>query len=418
MSKALPERPNLENLKNQAKTLLKSHSSGDSDVCTLLRRLHRFSRSSDQDILSSDLSLAEAQYALAMDYGFSSWDALKQAVKGQEDQKRFLHLQCGDISAESLRRSGIPGRVEVWYDGFIHGPVPADVPQDEFIRLRASSFSDRFEATESGISFFTEMRRRLDDFEEYQEVVMWFDACLFDQTILIHHLDHYSRRYMGKTKLSLICIGEFPGIPRFKGLGQLRPEQTATLLEKRHQVTRQEIDLGVEAWNAYRSPDPAAIENLLLKDTSALPYLAGAFRRHLERFPSVKNGLNREEQESLEVISQGTSAFSDIYARVSDMEDPPFFWETLLLEPLVKMANAPQPLLVMEGREHIGKIPMYEWPFKQISFTLTDTGRDVMNGNADWIRINGIDQWLGGVHLQGTESPWRWDEDNGRLVAY
>jgi hypothetical protein len=30
--------------------------------------------------------------------------------------------------------------------------------------------------------------------------------------------------------------------------------------------------------------------------------------------------------------------------------------------------------------------------------------------------LNGIDRWIGGVHLQGQETDWRWDEENGRLL--
>jgi hypothetical protein len=26
------------------------------------------------------------------------------------------------------------------------------------------------------------------------------------------------------------------------------------------------------------------------------------------------------------------------------------------------------------------------------------------------VALNGIDRWVGGVHLQGRDAPWRWDE--------
>jgi hypothetical protein len=34
---------------------------------------------------------------------------------------------------------------------------------------------------------------------------------------------------------------------------------------------------------------------------------------------------------------------------------------------------------------------------------------DVIRGAADRVRVNGIDRWFGGVHLQGHDAPWRWD---------
>jgi hypothetical protein len=41
---------------------------------------------------------------------------------------------------------------------------------------------------------------------------------------------------------------------------------------------------------------------------------------------------------------------------------------------------------------------------------LTAAGRRVLGGDADHVALNGIDRWIGGVHLAGTDSPWRWHE--------
>ena len=41
---------------------------------------------------------------------------------------------------------------------------------------------------------------------------------------------------------------------------------------------------------------------------------------------------------------------------------------------------------------------------------LTDAGRAVLAGEADHVAICGVDRWIGGVHLQGRDVPWRWDE--------
>jgi hypothetical protein len=41
---------------------------------------------------------------------------------------------------------------------------------------------------------------------------------------------------------------------------------------------------------------------------------------------------------------------------------------------------------------------------------LTATGARVLAGEADHVALNGVDRWIGGVHLQGHQVPWRWDE--------
>ena len=37
---------------------------------------------------------------------------------------------------------------------------------------------------------------------------------------------------------------------------------------------------------------------------------------------------------------------------------------------------------------------------------VTDAGQRVLAGDADHVALNGIDRWMGGVHL--TDGRWRW----------
>jgi hypothetical protein len=48
--------------------------------------------------------------------------------------------------------------------------------------------------------------------------------------------------------------------------------------------------------------------------------------------------------------------------------------------------------------------------------TTTAAGRNVIEGRADHIELNGIDRWLGGVHLKGDQAAWRWDRASARIV--
>ena len=47
---------------------------------------------------------------------------------------------------------------------------------------------------------------------------------------------------------------------------------------------------------------------------------------------------------------------------------------------------------------------------------LTDAGCRVFAGEADAIESRGIDRWFGGVHLEGREAKWRWNERKRSLV--
>ena len=64
MFHSLPEKPNLEFLRKQAKDLLKAQRAGDPKVCSVFRYLKRFSQTGDQEILSAVVTLHESRFAL------------------------------------------------------------------------------------------------------------------------------------------------------------------------------------------------------------------------------------------------------------------------------------------------------------------------------------------------------------------
>ena len=82
MAKTLPLRPNLEQLKKQAKDLQKEYKSGDAKAYERIRlHLPRLAEKSDEEMPKERFVLQDAQHVIARLYGFSSWDMLSSAVK-------------------------------------------------------------------------------------------------------------------------------------------------------------------------------------------------------------------------------------------------------------------------------------------------------------------------------------------------
>jgi len=417
MTYILPPHPSLEHLKKQAKELLRAHAHGRADVCDVLCRLHRFTDATVADMLGADVSLTEVQFALALAYGFSSWTALKVHVEGIQGHDHLLHIHCGDSSADSLRKSAVGGKVITWYDPLVEGPTPAGVSPEDWLRLRARNLLSFFETEAQAAQALQGMDAHLFAYRDFAETVLWFDACLFDQLILIRQLDWFAQQNMDGKRLSLICIGAFAGHSRFHGLGELKPEELASLLDTRQVVSSAEIALATRAWAAYRAPDPLLIERLLSGDTAALPFLGPALVRHLERFPSSRNGLSRLESEALTAIAAGHLSLWGIMKAASELEYPAFFGDSYLFAVLESLTEGPRPLLTEHGLASYRHLQRSQWPIDKSTYGLTKDGIAVMEGSADWIALRGgIDRWLGGVHLQGPESPWRWDEEGRRLV--
>jgi ankyrin repeat protein len=82
MSKSLPSRPNLEQLKKQAKDLLKAHGSADVEGLARIRQSHpNYSNASEYEICAAKFSLSDAQLVVAREYGLASWPKLKEHVQ-------------------------------------------------------------------------------------------------------------------------------------------------------------------------------------------------------------------------------------------------------------------------------------------------------------------------------------------------
>ncbi len=84
MTAALPPKPSLEQLKKQAKDVLSAHSKRSPGCLPVLRLLREFKGLTDEAIFEAGLKLADAQFALAMHYGFPTWTALVREVEGRK----------------------------------------------------------------------------------------------------------------------------------------------------------------------------------------------------------------------------------------------------------------------------------------------------------------------------------------------
>ena len=75
-----------ENLKKQAKDLVKAHRSGEALACRKLQKhLPRLSVLVVVEVLSESVTLQEAQHVVARSYGLKSWVELIQEVRGSSD---------------------------------------------------------------------------------------------------------------------------------------------------------------------------------------------------------------------------------------------------------------------------------------------------------------------------------------------
>src|SRR2546422_798857 len=156
----------------------------------------------------------------------------------------MLHIHNGDSTANTLREFGFPGEHLAFQEVLMEGPTPGGLSPEEWVRVRAKFLTEAYELKpEDCKKSLLIQEAALARFTEHDETVLWFEHDMFCQINLIYLLDWFSKQSRGNTRLSLVCIGEFPGKPDFKGLGELTGEQLASLFERRHELVDAEFEL-------------------------------------------------------------------------------------------------------------------------------------------------------------------------------
>jgi len=93
--------PNLENLKKQAKLILRWHRERHYPVAAQIRGLMpRFLNKSDSEILAANFKLSDAQEMVARQHGFDSWQALIAGLSATSRKVKLSPSKATIVCAE------------------------------------------------------------------------------------------------------------------------------------------------------------------------------------------------------------------------------------------------------------------------------------------------------------------------------
>ena len=303
-----------------------------------------------------------------------------------------LHITNGDATVTVMEKAAIGGEVLPWRDLLHEGPVPAGLSLEQMSEIRAQFIADcGWQTHEEARHDFRARDAKLASFREYQELILWFEQDLYDQLQLLQILDWLDRQDLDDTLLSMICPDDY--------LGTMQAESLAALYPRRRIVLPEHLELGGRAWSAFCSPDPKRWESLIAMDTAALPFLRASVVRHLEQYPSLKNGINRTEEAILKAVQAGINKPGKIFAAAS--EESRFMADSLFWLYLGRMTESEPPLLRLSNSRpfRLSSLCGSSDEFSEQDILITQVGEKVLVNELDWIQINGIDKWLGGVHL-------------------
>jgi hypothetical protein len=306
-----------------------------------------------------------------------------------------LHVTNGDAMIPEIEAVAPDDPVLPWRDILHEGPVPGGV-DDSLLRSERAAFLARA-GWGDGVTLLELFERRDQKLlrgAEERELWLWFEDDLYDQLQLLQILDLLGRHgpAAGEQRLLEVSRGS-----------------------EREVTGERAVDAGARlaargAWAAFRSTDPRKWTTV---DPPELPDVGPALRRLAQELPWTRDGLSRTERTALAVVADGADNPIEMFRALQAAEERPFmgdYWAWVALHrlgagehPLVIAPVAPEPELTTE--------------FASQTYEVTGVGHDVLAARADHAELNGIDRWIGGVHLIGHRPAWRWDPVEDCVVA-
>ena len=105
--------------------------------------------------------------------------------------------------------------------------------------------------------------------------------------------------------------------------------------------------------------------------------------------------------------AEGAPTAGAVFTRLGTREARPFLGDHFCFRMIARLANDRTPPLLVEAH------PVHA----STNLRLADAGRRVLDGADDHVRLNGVDRWIGGVHLAGDVARWRWNEGTEAIVT-
>jgi hypothetical protein len=181
------------------------------------------------------------------------------------------------------------------------------------------------------------------------------------------------------------------------GIGVLNPSR----FREHPEPTRLETAVVQEilrAWDAASALQPDGLLKYVSDGAPTLPLLRRGLSSLLYHYPELTTGLNDWEYQLLRYSQQeGPKATSVVaFTMAHDMEFPEWMADTYLFQRLRRLGDVAlrKPLLRLSGDGAT---------LRGTDVHLTREGEEVLVGRGNAAEWNGVDDWVGGVHLNSAQ---------------
>ncbi|MFS4491803.1 DUF1835 domain-containing protein [Maribacter sp. 2308TA10-17] len=213
----------------------------------------------------------------------------------------LLHITNGDSFTQRLDSLKLKGDVITWREMLCEGQTLTNVGSESFWKARFEFLNKNYKVTKSSfIEKTLKEYRSLCNHKQQDQIVLWFEYDLFCQVNMLAVIS-WLKSHRKYAEISLVCSGKEDDTDNLYALNDLNDEQLLKLYENKVVLSQDDIEYADYVWQLYCSDNPMRLENLTDFKNYKFDYLSDAITAHLQRFPSIKNGLNAMENNILQL---------------------------------------------------------------------------------------------------------------------
>ncbi len=311
---------------------------------------------------------------------------------------------------------GAQGEVVVFHDELSCGPLMKYTDLQTWRVFRENYWNSVYRDSATVSLSYEVLERdfysRFVDFEATHDYRLWIGTGLSDQLLLAFLVNLIESHGSDLRSLSVYQFERVPGQSfEIQGLGLLRPNQIRDNCAP-YVLNEKRIRMAKLAWEAVTESDPEKYLLYMSSDDDSLPLLKKAMASVLYRYPKASNGLSYWDETLLECTAKhGPSAASIIAHAIADCFHSLDVVGDVYLFSRLKALGRPnlcQPLV---------KLNAFDLPIRETKVNILPSGIKALSENLNVIKENGIDDWVGGVHLDSS-SGTVWVRRSGTPLSF
>jgi hypothetical protein len=288
------------------------------------------------------------------------------------------------------------------------GPLPPFQALEQWTRFR-EAYWDSVAPSDAERSLNLDIRTNIGALREADSIFLWLGLGAAEQLFLawmVKLLEIIGSR-------AQVHVVQFTRIGERNvnawGLGLLHPEHI-----KKHppaeRLSEEAISEFERVWDIVTSTDPAGLLSFLSEQSAFSRHCRDSLQLMVHRYPNYETGLSRWDSELLRYVKEnGPKVVRVIGEALGRNFDADLVGDAYLFSRLRKLAGSDlaHPLVSISGNPT---------RMRECDVVLTDAGQSVLAGRANAVQLNGIDDWVLGVHLDCRRGSV-WYQKDGNLVA-